>query len=266
VVCEVAISEYADVLIVNADDWGRTPLETDAALRCFREGRISSVSAMVFMSDSERASSLAREHGIDAGLHLNFDTPLEGQAIDERLHNSHAKTLRYLASGRYAPLVYNPFLGEQFRYVYRSQVEEFMRLYGRHPSHVNGHHHLHLCANMLFAPIFSRGTAIRLTFHFERGEKNFVNRIYRRILNEWLKHRYTTTDRFYSLSQALDSNRLVQIAQLAKRALIELNTHPFQERESKYLLSEEYSEVFGHLDIGTYSSLAGYRASGCPPG
>src|SRR5579863_9771612 len=57
------------VLIVNADDWGWDRETTDRTLNCFLEGSLSSVSAMVFMQDSERAARLARQHGIDAGLH-----------------------------------------------------------------------------------------------------------------------------------------------------------------------------------------------------
>ena len=60
------------MLIINADDWGRSVAETDAALKCFRERRITSVSAMVFMGDSERAAELAKENKLDVGLHLNF--------------------------------------------------------------------------------------------------------------------------------------------------------------------------------------------------
>jgi predicted glycoside hydrolase/deacetylase ChbG (UPF0249 family) len=48
------------VLIINADDWGRSPAETDAALDCFSNGRITSVTAMVFMADSKRAADLAK--------------------------------------------------------------------------------------------------------------------------------------------------------------------------------------------------------------
>jgi predicted glycoside hydrolase/deacetylase ChbG (UPF0249 family) len=49
------------MLIINADDWGRSVAETDAALRCYREGRITSVNAMVFMQDSERAARLTKD-------------------------------------------------------------------------------------------------------------------------------------------------------------------------------------------------------------
>jgi len=60
------------MLIINADDWGRSMAETDAALRCYKAGRITSVSAMVLMEDSHRAAELAKEHQLDVGLHLNF--------------------------------------------------------------------------------------------------------------------------------------------------------------------------------------------------
>ena len=63
------------MLIINADDWGRSRAETNAALECYQHGRITSVSAMVFMNDSERAAEIAREHNLDAGLHLNFTDP-----------------------------------------------------------------------------------------------------------------------------------------------------------------------------------------------
>ncbi len=43
------------MIVINADDLGRTEAETEAALSCFNQGRITSTSAMVFMEDSERA-------------------------------------------------------------------------------------------------------------------------------------------------------------------------------------------------------------------
>ena len=63
------------MIIINADDWGGWASATDAALACHREGRITSVSAMVFMADSERAAAIAQERSIDVGLHLNLTTP-----------------------------------------------------------------------------------------------------------------------------------------------------------------------------------------------
>ena len=55
------------MLIINADDFGRSVAETDAALRCYVAGRITSVSAMVFMADSERSAELAKENALAVG-------------------------------------------------------------------------------------------------------------------------------------------------------------------------------------------------------
>src|SRR5204863_4002166 len=62
-------------LIVNADDWGRDTHTTACILDCITRGTVTAVSAMVFMEDSERAAAEARQHSVDAGLHLNFTTP-----------------------------------------------------------------------------------------------------------------------------------------------------------------------------------------------
>jgi hypothetical protein len=53
------------MLIVNADDLGRSKAETNAAMACYAKGRITSTSAMVFMTDSERASEVASGAGLD---------------------------------------------------------------------------------------------------------------------------------------------------------------------------------------------------------
>ena len=73
------------MLIINADDFGRSVAETDAALRCYVAGRITSVSAMVFMADSERAAELAKEKELDVGLHLNFTERFTGKNKCARL-------------------------------------------------------------------------------------------------------------------------------------------------------------------------------------
>ena len=60
------------MLIINADDLGRSKVITDNIISCFMQKRIHTVSAMVFMEDSERASKLTAENNIPVGLHINF--------------------------------------------------------------------------------------------------------------------------------------------------------------------------------------------------
>src|SRR5690349_1959032 len=106
------------MLIVNADDWGRCRTETDAALDCYKKGRITSVSAMVFMEDSERAAAIARDHKLDAGLHLNF-TDSFTNPVSAALNTSHRRTARFLGGSKYAQLIYNPLLRSNFACSYR---------------------------------------------------------------------------------------------------------------------------------------------------
>jgi chitin disaccharide deacetylase len=140
------------MLIINADDWGRSVAETDAALKCYRERRITSVSAMVLMQDSKRAARLAKEYQLnDVGLHLNFSEEFTDKSCSETLKAHHRRIIRFLKRGKYAQLLYNPFLRKAFAYCYHAQVEEFVRLFEKSPSHIDGHHHMHLCANLLLA-------------------------------------------------------------------------------------------------------------------
>jgi predicted glycoside hydrolase/deacetylase ChbG (UPF0249 family) len=59
------------LLIVNADDVGHDRAATDATLECVEAGRITSVSAMVHMEDSRRASEILGPADVGIGLHLN---------------------------------------------------------------------------------------------------------------------------------------------------------------------------------------------------
>ena len=153
------------MLIINADDWGRSVAETDAALKCFRERRITSVSAMVFMLDSKRAAKLTKDYELDdVGLHLNFSEEFTDKSCSKTLKETQGRIIRFLKRSKYAQLLYNPFLGEAFASSYRAQVEEFMRLFEKLPSHIDGHHHMHLCANLLLGKSIPAGMRLRRNF------------------------------------------------------------------------------------------------------
>src|SRR4051812_41107581 len=126
------------MIIINADDLGRSEAETEAALACYAEGRITSTSAMVFMEDSERGAARAKECGIGVGLHLNFSQRYTGRA-PARLADAQSRIVRFMTASKYAVLLYHPGLRNDFRDVVLSQRDEFLRLYGQAPSHIDGH-------------------------------------------------------------------------------------------------------------------------------
>ena len=71
-----------------------------------QRGRVTSVSAMVFMADSERAAELAKENELDVGLHLNFTERFTGNNTSARLD----KLSRSISHLPYAKQVFAAFL------------------------------------------------------------------------------------------------------------------------------------------------------------
>ena len=197
------------MLIINADDWGRSLAETDAALGCYKAGRITSVSAMVFMEDSERAAELAKENELDVGLHLNFtDRFTANQSAGIAWQIIMAKSSTFLGGTNMSQLLYNPFLRKEFAYSYEAQAEEFARLYSKPPSHIDGHHHMHLCANILLSNMIPAGMKMRRNFSFWPGEKSLLNRTYRGLVDRWLARRYRLADYFFDLTQCIEGEEI----------------------------------------------------------
>lgn len=210
---------------------------------------------MVFMEDSGRAAELANEAGIDVGLHLNLTEPFSGEVRVRLLREYQDRISGFLTLNRYAFLLYNPALEKEFRHVFQSQLDEFVRLYGRPPSHIDGHHHQHLCINMLLGRVIPEGVKIRRNFHFWPGEKGLLNRAYRRSVDLMLGRRYRLTDFFFALSQCLHGDRMARVAGLARTATVELMTHPASATEHAYLMSDDYHARLGGLEKGTYATL-----------
>lgn len=222
-------------LIINGDDWGRDDRTTNRILECFQGNVLSSASGMVFMEDSERAANIAREQGVDIGLHLNLSSPFSSCTVPVRLAGHHQKIREYLCSNRISRLLYNPGLVDSFEYAVNRQIEEFDRLYGRMPNRIDGHHHMHLSANVLFQRLLPRGTIVRRHFSYEPGEKILRNSAFRLFSSAMLARRYRVTDFFFSLPPLAPRGRLQRILKLARTFVVELETHPINPEEYRFL-------------------------------
>ncbi len=244
----------AACLIVNADDWGRDPLTTNRILECSVRGAVSCVSAMVFMEDSERAAALAREQSIEAGLHLNFTTVFSASNCPPALLERQRKVAEYLLRHRLAQAIFHPGLIGSFKYIVAAQLDEFRRIYGRDPEKIDGHHHMHLCANVLMQRLMPSGTIVRRSFSFERGEKSLWNRLYRQNVDRNLARRHRLMDFFFSLPPLEPPGRLHRIYSLARQCAVELETHPVNPQEYRYLTEGEIFRQIGDVRIASSSS------------
>jgi chitin disaccharide deacetylase len=241
------------MLIINADDWGRSVEETDAAFRCYKAGRITSVTAMVFMADSERAARLANTNGLEVGLHLNFSEPFTDGRCPGRLRDCHNRIVKFLKRHKYAQILYNPLLRKEFAYSYQAQSEEFLRLFEKAPSHIDGHHHMHLCANLLLSDMIPAGIRMRRSFSFWPGEKSWVNRVYRVLIDRWLQRRYRLPDYFFDLTQTIREKKMTRVVELAGSSKVELMTHPIIRTESDYLMGDHFRTVLDRLNTASYA-------------
>jgi predicted glycoside hydrolase/deacetylase ChbG (UPF0249 family) len=246
---ESAQATHAGLLIVNADDWGRDTENTDRTLDCILCGTVSSVSAMVFMEDSERAAGIARDRGIDAGLHLNLTTPFSGPGISPLLLDHHQRVARFLQRHRLAQVLFHPGLTNSFEYVVSAQLDEFRRIYGEGPNRVDGHHHMHQCANVILRNLIPHGIVVRRNFTFQRGEKGFFNRGYRHFVDAMLKRRHPMTDFFFALPPLEPRDRLRKIFSLAQQFVVEVETHPIDPQEYRFLTKGEIFPFAGSVPV-----------------
>lgn len=223
------------LLVVNADDWGHDRRTTQMIHDTVRRGAVSSVSAMVFMQDSDHAAAIACEEGLDTGLHLNFTTPFSGKPSRPLAAHQEALT-RHLRRHWFAKAVYHPGLTQSFEYVVTSQLEEYQRLYGHSPQSLDGHHHMHLCANVLVQKLLPAGTLVRRHFAFQPGEKSLWNRRYRAFVDRRLQRRCDTVDLLFALAP-LAPERLSRIMTLAREVIVEVETHPADASEYHFLMN-----------------------------
>jgi len=115
------------VLIVNADDFGRSQEISAGILRAHAEGIVTSTSALVRGAGAEPAfDALARHPRLSVGLHLDFGewAPRDGGwvATYEVVALDDARAVEREA---------------------RAQLDRFRRLAGRSPTHIDSHQHVH---------------------------------------------------------------------------------------------------------------------------
>jgi hopanoid biosynthesis associated protein HpnK len=132
-------------LIVNADDFGRSPSVNQAVIRAHQEGILTTASLMVNEPAAAEAVALARQNpGLGVGLHLSLAcgrSALPPSAIPDLVNQQSQFTDNPVAAGfRY---FFSPRCRAQLREEIAAQFDRF-RATGLPLDHVNGHLHLHL--------------------------------------------------------------------------------------------------------------------------
>ncbi len=139
-------------LIVNGDDFGRSPEVNAGILRAHREGILNSASLMVAEPAAREASALSRENpGLDVGLHA---VVCQGQSLlgSSRLAGAVGESGKFIDNPVMAGLRYffDRSMRTSMRDELRAQVERHLELVG-YLNHIDGHLNFHV--HPLFADI-----------------------------------------------------------------------------------------------------------------
>jgi chitin disaccharide deacetylase len=245
-------------LILNADDWGLDDSHTDSIATCFRAGRVTSATGMVYMAGSERAADIARSEDLPIGLHLNLIERFTGDRVPEDVFRRHDQVVRYFEKGGWHRWGFAPGLYPLVAQAITDQLGEFTRLYQTAPTHVDGHQHLHQNLTVLTSTALSSGTKMRATYSFASGEKPLPNRAWRTFVGRIMRARFPGPDHFLSLwmvHPSLDrGGSLERLRRLAPMSL-EIGMHPGYASELKLLMSEEWASVIAGQDLRSYRQL-----------
>lgn len=246
------------LLIVNADDFGLDTANTDAIVECFRSGAISSTTALVWMRDSDRAGELAQSERIPAGLHLNLIEPYTSPDVPDRVAATQRRVVERLRAGGIGPQLYHPAWSEDFGRCIEDQLSRFRQLYGRTPTHLDGHRHMHLVMNALLSRALEPVKRCRRPVNRTPRESAGHKRLAWSAVNVLVRLRFTTTDACFSvraLHPALGGSGLEDELVRAGRSSVELYVHPGYRDELPLLRSDEWLSRLASHRLGSFEDL-----------
>ncbi len=128
-------------LIVNADDFGMTEGNTIATIMCHETGILTSTTLMVNMPFAPLAVNLAKRHqNLGVGIHLvlTVGRPLvEGATSYTDEEGNFRRPSSYEDGNPHANL-------DELYTEWKAQIERFIELMGKKPTHIDSHHHVHM--------------------------------------------------------------------------------------------------------------------------
>jgi predicted glycoside hydrolase/deacetylase ChbG (UPF0249 family) len=141
-------------LIINADDLGYSDQRDEGIFDAFQHNAISAASLMVNGPTAASAAKKAEELGLYLSLHLNLTEGLSLSGPCNITDKDNKMFYKYdfwnLISGD--AKMYASSIAQETR----AQIETFKELTGVLPTHIDGHHHVHIFPGMpdILAPIF----------------------------------------------------------------------------------------------------------------
>ncbi|MGD8164242.1 chitin disaccharide deacetylase [Pantoea sp. FN0307] len=149
------------LLIVNADDFGLSRAQNYGIIEAYRDGIVTSTTAMMNAAGAEHAAALSKLHPeLAVGMHfvLTLGKPLSAMPKLVNAQGELDKGIWQRAQTDTLPL-------EEIQQELARQFARFIALFGHAPTHIDSHHHVHMIPQIF--PIVEafakeKGVAIRI--------------------------------------------------------------------------------------------------------
>jgi predicted glycoside hydrolase/deacetylase ChbG (UPF0249 family) len=210
---------------------------------------------MVHMADSRRAAALARERGLPIGLHLNLVEPFDDPEAPAAVRERQLRLAARLRRRRLRYWIYDPWLRPDVEGCVADQLDCFRALYRAEPTHVDGHEHAHLLANVLLARALPAGTKLRTPAQPNGSGAAALARGVRARLIAW---RFCTPDHFFALrgvEPAFGGSGMQGVLELCEYGSVEIMVHPGVADELALLRSARWSSLLDGRPLGSYATL-----------
>jgi predicted glycoside hydrolase/deacetylase ChbG (UPF0249 family) len=253
------------LLVVNADDWGGSEATTDAILDTFEAGRITSTSGMVYMPDSGRAAELAGRAGLPVGLHINLTEPFPDPSTPTHVRERQRRVAARLGgagrdghpgTARLRKWLYDPAIRADVDQAIADQLERFEALYGRAPTHFDGHNYVDLCPNVFLSRSIPADSAMRNSldcYPLERSALGVIRALRQRLRSRRLRStRYLLHIAQLRLEQTETPDSRLR---LARDVPVEVMGHPDDEAELAAFMSPAWERVMGEHRLGSFADL-----------
>ena len=176
-------------VVINADDFGYSPLVNEAIDESFQKEYIHQTSIMVNMPSFNDAVTLSKNHGYfgKIGLHINLT---EGVPLTDGIKSSELCT-----NGLFNQLLVKNkkkrlFINKQEQFVIREELKAQIECYlnqGFSLNHLDSHQHIHTnlsIIKILYPLLREYGfKSIRLSRFFPQMKSSLINLIYKKIYN-----------------------------------------------------------------------------------
>jgi len=155
------------LLIVNADDFGLCKAQNYGIIDAFINGVVTSTTAMVNAQGIEHAVALSVKHpGLAIGIHfvLTLGRPLSAMPGLTDEQGELGKWIWQRAEENALPLA-------EIEHELECQFARFIELFGRPPTHIDSHHHVHMIPQIYpIVEAFAKAKGIPVRFDYDAAK------------------------------------------------------------------------------------------------